>query len=363
MLYRHARAALQMQLTADVGGDDDLRRAGLQGEEFVFTQSLRERGLQNRISAGRAAAEVRIRDRRELIAAAAQQGLHHAGDRLAVLQGARRMKRNSARFAPRRECALVLTGEDFTQVLGQCADTRRLRGIRRIVPKHQTVFLHHRTAAARGHHDRLRARCDVRPPGVDVAAHEIQCFFMCGQVMAQRTATARTACAHQAHAQFVQDASGCGAVVKEYGLLLRHDPAYASKAARISALPKDLSEVLAGEDLSALSARSESRRIAFHSPCTLQHGQAITGVEEALLRRSGYELTPVADAHLCCGSAGTYSILQPALSQRLRENKLLALQAGAPEIIVTANIGCQLHLQSGTRVPVKHWIELLYPRK
>jgi len=161
----------------------------------------------------------------------------------------------------------------------------------------------------------------------------------------------------------VMTASGCGAVVKEYGLLLRHDPAYASKAARISALTKDLSEVLAGEDLSALSARSESRRIAFHSPCTLQHGQAITGVVEALLRRSGYELTPVADAHLCCGSAGTYSILQPALSQRLRENKLLALHAGAPEIIVTANIGCQLHLQSGTRVPVKHWIELLDPRK
>lgn len=157
----------------------------------------------------------------------------------------------------------------------------------------------------------------------------------------------------------VMTASGCGAVVKEYGLLLRHDPAYASKAARISALTKDVSEVLAGEDLRALSATSESRRIAFHSPCTLQHGQAIAGVVESLLRRSGYELTPVADAHLCCGSAGTYSILQPELSQRLRKNKLDALGTGAPHVIATANVGCQLHLQGGTAVPVRHWIELL----
>src|SRR3569833_750955 len=128
----------------------------------------------------------------------------------------------------------------------------------------------------------------------------------------------------------VMTASGCGAVVKEYGLLLRHDPAYASKAARISALTKDQSEVLAGEDLSALSARSDSRRIAYHSPCTSHHGHALTGVVAALLRRSGYDLTPFADAHLCCVSAGTYSILLPSLSQRLRENILLALHACAP---------------------------------
>ena len=156
----------------------------------------------------------------------------------------------------------------------------------------------------------------------------------------------------------VMTASGCGTVVKEYGLLLRNDAAYAAKAVRISALTKDLSEVLAGENLAALAVKGRCK-IAFHSPCTLQHGQAINGVVETLLRRSGYELSPVADAHLCCGSAGTYSILQPELSRQLRTNKLAALQAGGPETIVTANIGCQLHLQDDAAVPVKHWIELL----
>lgn len=156
----------------------------------------------------------------------------------------------------------------------------------------------------------------------------------------------------------VMTASGCGTVVKEYGLLLRNDAAYAAKAVRISALTKDISEVLAGENLAALAVKGRGK-IAFHSPCTLQHGQAINGVVESLLRRSGYELAPVADAHLCCGSAGTYSILQPELSRQLRTNKLAALQAGAPETIVTANIGCQLHLQDDAAVPVKHWIELL----
>lgn len=157
----------------------------------------------------------------------------------------------------------------------------------------------------------------------------------------------------------VMTASGCGAVVKEYGVLLRHDPAYAAKAARIGALTKDLGEVLANENLEALKPTRQATKIAFHSPCTLQHGQAITGVVESLLRRSGYELTSVADAHLCCGSAGTYSILQPELSRQLRTNKLAALQAGAPHVIATANVGCQLHLQNGASVPVKHWIELL----
>src|SRR3569623_455867 len=228
MLYRHARAALQMQLTADVGGADDLRSAGLQGEEFVFTQSLRERGLHNRISAGRAAAEVCIRDRRELIAAAAQQGLHHAGDRLAVLQGARRMKRNSARFAPRRECAQVLTGEDFTQVLGQCADTRRLRGIRRIVPKQQTVFLHHRTAAARVLDKLGVSLMSAGGAGCcgalrhHLSAHEEALDFMRRNIDAWWPHVAAGAEA------IVMTASGCGAVVKEYGVLLRHDRAYAS---------------------------------------------------------------------------------------------------------------------------------------
>ena len=157
----------------------------------------------------------------------------------------------------------------------------------------------------------------------------------------------------------VMTASGCGVVVKEYGALLRDDPAYADKAARISALTKDVGEVLANENLEALKPLSRASKIAFHSPCTLQHGQSLGGVVESLLRRCGHELTPVVDAHLCCGSAGTYSILQPELSRQLRDNKLTALQAGAPHLIATANVGCQLHLQAGTAVPVRHWIELL----
>ena len=157
----------------------------------------------------------------------------------------------------------------------------------------------------------------------------------------------------------VMTASGCGAVVKDYGALLHDDPAYAAKAAHISALTKDLSEILAGEKVAALGVNGRGRKVAFHAPCTLQHGQKINGVVEDLLRRCGYQLTAVADAHLCCGSAGTYSILQPELSQQLLANKLTALQAGAPDIIVTANIGCQMHLQSGAAVQVRHWVELL----
>jgi len=157
----------------------------------------------------------------------------------------------------------------------------------------------------------------------------------------------------------VMTASGCGAVVKDYGALLHDDPAYAAKAAHISALTKDLGEILAGEELDLLAVNGGGRKVAFHSPCTLQHGQKVNGVVEGLLRRCGYQLTVVADAHLCCGSAGTYSILQPQLSQQLLADKLAALQAGAPDIIVTANIGCQMHLQSGAAVQVRHWVELL----
>jgi glycolate oxidase iron-sulfur subunit len=151
----------------------------------------------------------------------------------------------------------------------------------------------------------------------------------------------------------VVTASGCGATVKEYGHLLREDPAYRDKAARISALARDLSEVVP-----AISGGTRGA-VAFHSPCSLQHGQQLRGKVEALLERAGYDLTPVPDAHLCCGSAGTYSILQPALSGQLRERKLAALQSGAPAAIATANIGCLTHLQGGAQVPVRHWIELL----
>ena len=178
----------------------------------------------------------------------------------------------------------------------------------------------------------------------------------------------------------VMTASGCGAMVKEYGHLLRNDPVYAVKAARISGLTRDLSEILAAEKDSLLRVlvpahpqgvgrgckADESAtttlvrgKVAFHSPCTLQHGQKITGVIEALLTQAGYELTQVADKHLCCGSAGTYSILQKELSQQLLHNKLEALQNGKPAQIASANIGCQTHLQSGTELPVRHWIELL----
>lgn len=154
-------------------------------------------------------------------------------------------------------------------------------------------------------------------------------------------------------------ASGCGAVVKDYAALLADDPAYAEKARRISDLARDLSEVISGSDLSALELRP--RRIAFHPPCSLQHGQKLGGVVEAILTRLGFELTPVIDRHLCCGSAGTYSILQGRLAGQLRNDKLNKLQAGQPELIATANIGCQMHLASGTELPVVHWITLLDP--
>ncbi|MGI2323365.1 MULTISPECIES: glycolate oxidase subunit GlcF [Methylococcus] len=153
-------------------------------------------------------------------------------------------------------------------------------------------------------------------------------------------------------------ASGCGLMVKEYGELLSRDPAYAEKAARVSALARDLGEVVAAEDWTPLAPLAP-QRIAFHSPCTLQHGQRLDGVVESLLQRLGFELTPVADAALCCGSAGTYSLLQPELSSRLRDDKLRNLEAGGPEVIATANIGCLLQLASGARRPVRHWVELL----
>jgi glycolate oxidase iron-sulfur subunit len=163
-------------------------------------------------------------------------------------------------------------------------------------------------------------------------------------------------------------ASGCGVTVKEYGHLLAHDPAYAAKAEKINALTKDLSEVIAAEleRLQPLLAKTappaEAKKLALQLPCTLQHGQKITGVVERILVAAGFELTPVADSHLCCGSAGTYSILQPALSERLKANKLAALHAGSPQAIVSANIGCLSHLQSGTALPMEHWIVALERR-
>lgn len=159
-------------------------------------------------------------------------------------------------------------------------------------------------------------------------------------------------------------ASGCGALVKDYGWHLRDDPDYAAKAARVATLARDLSELITAEDLAQLPSpfeRGVPGRVAFHPPCTLQHGQGLMGRVEALLTGVGFELTPVRDAHSCCGSAGTYSILQPGLSGRLRDDRLEALQSGRPAQIVTANVGCQTHLAAAAAVPVAHWIELFDP--
>jgi glycolate oxidase iron-sulfur subunit len=162
----------------------------------------------------------------------------------------------------------------------------------------------------------------------------------------------------------VMTASGCGVMVKDYGWLLRDDPRYAEKAARIAVATRDISEVLAAErdTLKPLTAHRlplTAKRIAYHPPCTLQHGQKLSGGVEALLAGAGFELVPVAEKHLCCGSAGTYSILQPEIAGQLKTRKLGNLTAGQPELIATANIGCLTHLQSGTALPVKHWVELL----
>jgi len=156
----------------------------------------------------------------------------------------------------------------------------------------------------------------------------------------------------------VMTASGCGSTVKEYGHHLRNDLIYAEKAARVSGLTRDLSEVLRDEDLSRLKLTTP-KRIAFHPPCSLQHGQKLRGVIESILTRAGYELLPVDESHLCCGSAGTYSVLQPELSGQLRTRKLANLQARGPELIASANIGCQTHLAAASGVPVVHWITLL----
>ncbi|MFG6206130.1 glycolate oxidase subunit GlcF [Pseudomonas retamae] len=156
----------------------------------------------------------------------------------------------------------------------------------------------------------------------------------------------------------VQTASGCGAFIKEYAHLLSTDPAYAYKAKIVSSLAKDLVEVLGDEPLEQLGIES-TQRLAFHCPCTLQHAQKLGGAVEALLGRLGFNLTTVPDSHLCCGSAGTYSLTQPELSRQLRDNKLNALESGNPEVIVTANIGCQTHLDGAGRTPVRHWIELV----
>ncbi|WP_293660284.1 glycolate oxidase subunit GlcF [Rhodoferax sp. OV413] len=172
----------------------------------------------------------------------------------------------------------------------------------------------------------------------------------------------------------VMNASGCGVTVKEYGHILRDDPAYAEKAQRISDLTRDLSELLP-DLVPALQPRLSGRRghgaeggsqtiaqpaLVFHPPCTLQHGQKLKGGVETHMAALGFAVRVAAnESHLCCGSAGTYSVLNPDISYQLRDRKLGNLAAAENEVIISANIGCITHLQSGTATPVKHWVEVL----
>lgn len=159
----------------------------------------------------------------------------------------------------------------------------------------------------------------------------------------------------------VMNASGCGVMVKDYAHALRDDPAYADKARRVSEMTRDLSELLP-ELVPLLTPRLKARggALAYHPPCTLQHGQQLRGGVEAALRELGFRIACApTDSHLCCGSAGTYSVLQPELAKQLRDRKLAALAPLQAEQIVSANIGCIQHLQGGTAQPVRHWVEVL----
>jgi len=161
----------------------------------------------------------------------------------------------------------------------------------------------------------------------------------------------------------VVTASGCGAMVQEYACLLKDDVEYAKKAEKVSQLAVDISQVLLNEDLSQLVAQTQvaenTEKVAFHCPCTLQHAMGQSGAVEKVLAKFGVNLAKTSDKHLCCGSAGTYSILQPKLSKTLLANKISALTEDKPSRIVTANIGCQLHIDTAAKVPVDHWIELI----
>jgi glycolate oxidase iron-sulfur subunit len=160
----------------------------------------------------------------------------------------------------------------------------------------------------------------------------------------------------------VSNASGCSVTLKAYAHALRLDPAYADKAARVSALARDLAELLddLGPRLAARVRVDDAPTLACHAPCTLQHGQQLPGIVERHLSALGFRVGAAAsEAHLCCGSAGTYSVLEPELARQLRDRKLANLAAVGAECIVSANVGCIQHLQSGTATPVKHWVEVL----
>ncbi|MEW6640777.1 MAG: glycolate oxidase subunit GlcF [Pseudomonadota bacterium] len=152
--------------------------------------------------------------------------------------------------------------------------------------------------------------------------------------------------------------SGCGTTIKDYGYMLREDKSYAAKAARIAALAKDITEYIAGIDVAWPRERSDLV-VAYHSACSLQHGQKITQLPKELLSKSGFVVKDIAESHLCCGSAGTYNILQPGIANRLRDRKVANIAAVTPDVIAAGNIGCMVQIAGGTSIPVVHTIELL----
>jgi glycolate oxidase iron-sulfur subunit len=157
--------------------------------------------------------------------------------------------------------------------------------------------------------------------------------------------------------QLISTASGCGVMIKDYPTLFESTDPYYQKALTVSNKTQDIAEFLSSQDLAALKVKDQ--RVSYHAPCTLQHGQKLPGLVEQLLSQLGYCLLPVTDSHLCCGSAGTYSIFEPETATLLRNNKVKNLSQPNIDLIVTSNIGCQMHLAKGTDIPVKHWIELL----
>ena len=159
------------------------------------------------------------------------------------------------------------------------------------------------------------------------------------------------------HENLLVTSSGCSSFIKQYITIMQEDDVYAKKAKLVSERCKDLTEI--ASQLQISTSPTNNKTIAFHSPCTLQHGLKITEKVEAQLEKAGYKIVPIKDSHICCGSAGSYSLLQGELSNKLLQNKVTNLETLQPEIIATANIGCLMHLQSGTKIPVKHWIELL----
>jgi len=177
-----------------------------------------------------------------------------------------------------------------------------------------------------------------------------------GRAAARRNIDAWQADIEAGAQAIVVNSSGCAAFIRDYPDVLRDDPAYLDKARAVAGLVRDPIEVLAGADLAPRRPPADPR-IAVHEPCTLQHGLKLTGRIAGLLTRLGYEPQPVADNHLCCGSAGAYSLLQPAMSGKLKAAKLKALNAASPAAVYTANIGCWMHLADGGQAPVRHWIE------